>query len=222
MSAGVGFALLGFKPHLLIGFGVAWLLDLKRSWRTLMWIGLTTLFLVVVSAVWLPGSWVEFTRTILEAEPLASRSREVSLTSAAHLLFGDAAVLVWGSYAVTVVAVVGGLVYVDRKTSHDPVVMSALAVMASLLVALHSLSYDWLLLTVSLGLLVARERLDRARAAVVGLSLATVLAVGFPLTDAMLDAFGFAIHAPPLVLLAVFAWLVRRSNPVAPVTGRVS
>ena len=55
--AGVGFALMAFKPHLFIGFGVVWLMNLRR-WREqlMVTIGLTALLVVLAATALLMGA----------------------------------------------------------------------------------------------------------------------------------------------------------------------
>lgn len=215
-TSGIAFGFLALKPHLFLGFLVWLVLDFKRMVRVAIPAIITTAALFVVSAVWLPGAWVEFFSAVLSDESLANDARELSLLSSVRLLFvGYPALVVLGSVVVGI-AVIVALGLGIRWSRADVRIAGGLAIIASLLIAPHVVTYDWLLLVIALALLAWRPIANRATIAGAGAGLACILALGFFVTDAQLDAFGRAIHVAPIALAVVFAGavvVVRRISP---------
>lgn len=210
-AAGVGFGLLMFKPHLFVGVGLAWLTSFRR-WRAAIGAMLgTTVVLFVVSWWWMPDAWPAFFRRLLETEPLAGAEREVSLLAGAQLAVGLTEPLgtIVGLALMGVVA--GSVVALVLRYREDETIVLSVSIVASLLMAWHSLAYDWLLLVPAFAVLVVRGRIPARDAMLIGLILVAALPIGFLLTD-LQQAFGdFAIHVPTWTLVAVYLWLVRRA-----------
>lgn len=204
-TSGIAFGFLAFKPHLFLGFLVWLVLDFRRMMRVAIPTIVTSAVLFVVSAVWLPGAWVDFFAAVVSDESLANDARELSLLSSVRLFFiGHPALIVVGSIFVAV-AVIVGLGLGIRWSGADVRIAGGLAIIASLLIAPHVVTYDWLLLVVALALLAWRPVAERSTIVGAGAALACILALGFFVTDAQLDTFGRAIHVAPLALAAVFA-----------------
>lgn len=208
VSAGIAMALCAFKPHLLLGFVVLWLADVKK-WRTLLISAAgTTVILAAASELWIPGAWGQFLGTVFATGVLLVPEREVSLLTAINLLLPNAGSLGWAIWGLAVAAIVGSFLATIRRWQGNARGPAALAILVSLLLSLHGLSYDWVLLVAAFGLLARHSGISEYHAAMPFLLLAALLPIGFLATDAMLDRFGWAIHSPPLLLLAVYAWFV--------------
>jgi len=221
-ASGIAFGFLAFKPHLFLGFLVWLVLDFRRMVRVAIPAIVTSAVLLVVSAVWLPGAWMEFIRAVVSDESLANDARELSLLSSVRLLFAGFPVLVIVGSVAVALAVIIGLALGIRWSRADVGIAGGLAIIASLLVAPHVVSYDWLLLVVALALLAWRPLVSRSTIVGVGAVLGCVLALGFFLTDAQLDAFGRAVHVAPVVLGAVFAGalvVIHNGGPSAEVSA---
>ena len=221
-TSGVAFGFLAFKPHLFLGFLVWLVLDFRRMVRVAIPAIVTSAVLLVVSAVWLPGAWMEFIGAVVSDESLANDARELSLLSSVRLLFAGFPVLVIVGSVAVALAVIIGLALGIRWSRADVGIAGGLAIIASLLVAPHVVSYDWLLLVVALALLAWRPLVSRSTIVGVGAALGCVLALGFFLTDAQLDAFGRAVHIAPVVLGAVFAGalvVIHNEGPSAEVSA---
>lgn len=207
--SGVAIALLAFKPHLLVGIGVWWLVDAARRWKSILAAAVTTGLLVIVSALWLPGSWQAFFDALDEPESLVDVDVEVTLLSAVRLLMGSAgagAVVIFGVLAIGVVT---GLVLIVRRAGSSVRVAGSIAIVVSILIAFHGLPYDWLLLVVAGGLLVQEKGFGPERVAVAGIVLGFALVVGDYLTELQLDRMPIALHIAPWVLLGVAVWMMR-------------
>ncbi|MGI9641385.1 MAG: glycosyltransferase family 87 protein, partial [Acidimicrobiia bacterium] len=97
-TSGIAFGFLAFKPHLFLGFAVWLVLDFRRMMRVAIPAIVTSLALFAVSAIWLPGAWMEFLAAVFSDESLANDARELSLLSFVRLLFvGYPALVVIGS-----------------------------------------------------------------------------------------------------------------------------
>ncbi|MGI9529837.1 MAG: glycosyltransferase family 87 protein [Acidimicrobiia bacterium] len=220
-TSGIAFGFLAFKPHLFLGFAVWLVLDFKRMVRVAIPAIVTSLVLFAVSAIWLPGAWVEFLAAVVSDESLANDARELSLLSSVRLLFvGYPAFVVTGS-ALVIILVIVGLGFGIRWSSADARIAGGLAIIASLLIAPHVVTYDWLLLVVALALLAWRPIAHRSSVVGSGAALACILVIGFFITDAQLDAFGRAIHLAPIALAAVFAGALVMVQRIS-VSGEVS
>lgn len=212
VAGGVAFGFLAFKPHLFFGFVVWWILEAKRRWKVIAAACATVGVLAIVSAVWLPGAWAGFFDSLTSADELVVPEREVTLISSIRLLIGPNWPAVWALSGLLIGTVISALIVGIRRVDGDVRVSSALAIIASLLIALHALPYDWLLLMVAIGLLAASRFATATELVVVAASLAIAESVGLVLTDAQLEAYGRAIHIAPLVLLVFFAILVVRTR----------
>lgn len=119
-------------------------------------------------------------------------------------------------------AVIAGLGLGIRWSQGDVRIAGGLSIVASLLIAPHVVTYDWLLLVVALALFAWKPLVERSTIAGTGAALACILVVGFFVTDAQLDAFGRAVHVAPVALAAVFVGalaLVRELAPPGKVTA---
>lgn len=204
-TSGIAFGFLAFKPHLFLGFAVWLVLDFRRMMRVAIPAIVTSLALFAVSAIWLPGAWMEFLAAVFSDESLANDARELSLLSFVRLLFVGYPALVVIASVLAVILVIVGLGYGIRWSGADVRIAAGLAIIASLLIAPHVVTYDWLLLVVALALLAWRPIAERSSIVGAGAALACVLAIGVFITDAQIDAFGRAIHVAPVALAAVFA-----------------
>lgn len=216
VAAGLGLAALGFKPHLLIGFAVLALLDIRRWRRLLVTVVSATVVLVVVSALALPGSWAEFINALSHPESLVDPEREVSIIAGLRLLFGTTGPLAVGTALVGAIVVLAGFAHVVRRQEVDRGII-ALTVVVSLLVAPHALAYDWMLLVPALALLLVHGAVPPRTLFRWSAGLAAAVAIGPTLSRVQLDALGVALHLPPAVLLAFAVWLAIRldERPVA-------
>ncbi|MGI9667060.1 MAG: glycosyltransferase family 87 protein [Acidimicrobiia bacterium] len=217
--AGSAFALLAFKPHLLLGFVVWWLIELRTRWKVVVWAATGTVVLAALAALWLPGVWPEFFEMLTTGDDLVIPEREVSLVSAVRLLAGDDVRLVASLAGLAIVGVISVLIIGIRQTNGDVRMASALAIVASLLIAPRALAYDWMLLLIAAALLVGLGLLRTATIVGWCAALGSVLSVGVVLIDVQMDAWGRALSIAPLALLLAFILLVSRMGSWVPPRG---
>jgi hypothetical protein len=208
VSAGIAMALCTFKPHLLLGFAILWLANL-RKWRSLLVSAAgATVVLAVASETWIPGAWSQFLGTLFDTGVLLVPEREVSLLSAINLLLPGAGSLAWAIWGLATMAIISSFLATVHRWRGHIMVPAALAIMISLLLSLHGLSYDWVVLVAAYGLLSRYGGMSEYQTAMPFLLLAAMLRIGFIVTDGMLDQLGWAVHTPPLLLLAMYVWFV--------------
>ncbi len=212
VTSGVAIALLGFKPHLLVGLAFWWLADFSNRWKEILAALATSVVLILVSAIWLPGSWEGFANALQEPGSLVDVDVEVTLFSAIRLLMGSATALATVLFILAASALLAGLVLTVR-TSHVSVrTVAGVAVAVSVLVAVHGLPYDWLLLVVAGGLVASESGFGQSRVAVAGVLLGSALVLGDYLTEFQLDRIPIAIHIAPWTLLGVTVWMMRTAR----------
>ncbi len=225
-APGVAVALLAFKPHLLVGIGVWWLVDARQRWREIAAALSATVVLVVVSELWLPGSWSAFTASISEAQRLVQPGFETTLMSSLRVLFVGRTVLILVLYTLIAGSLLWGLAMVVRQDAERARVIASLAISVALLISLHGLPYDWLMLVIAGGLLFDQLDLSRDVIGSWGLMLGSALVVDYKLFTWQMVHFGFAIQTASWVLLVATVLVMLRvlreqgsvleSVPVAP------
>ena len=209
-ASGSAFALAAFKPHLLLGYVVWWISDLRTYWRVVVWASVVTAVLVVVSFVWLPGAWEAFFEALSEGDDLVVSEREVSLVSAIRLFFGDTGGSLYAFVGLAVVGVISALIVGLRQVDGNARLGAALAMVASLLLAPRALAYDWILLLVAIALLVGAGIVRTPTLVAWAAGLGAMLSIGVFLIDLQVEQWGRAISLAPLTLLAAFFLLVAR------------
>ena len=210
VGGGTMFALAAFKPHLLLGYVVWWLSDLKTWWRVVVWASVATAVLVGVSFVWLPGSWEAFFDALANGDDLVVTEREVSLVSAIRLLFGDSGGSLYAFVGLAAVGVISALIIGLRQVDGNARLGAALAMSASLLLTPRALAYDWILLLVAFALLVGAGVVRTPTLVAWAAALGAVLSIGVFLIDLQVEEWGRAISIAPLTLLVAFFLLVAR------------
>jgi hypothetical protein len=209
VASGIAIALLAFKPHLLVGLGVWWLVDFAERWRAIVAAAITTGVLILVSAIWLPGSWQAFIGALDEPDSLVDVDVEVTLLSAIRLLTGTSGAIAAVVFGVLAFGVVAGLVAIVSRSTTSVRVAGGMAITVSILIAFHGLPYDWLLLVVAGGLVVREDGFGVQRVAIAGVLLGSSLVAGDYLTEFQLDRMSIAFHLAPWVLLGVTVWMMR-------------
>jgi alpha-1,2-mannosyltransferase len=214
--AGVAFGLLAYKPHLGLLLPVA--LVIARRWTVFASAAATVLVFAGVS-LWVFGSstWLAFfessklARVALETG-LVAPAKMVSAFAAARVLGGPVG-LAYAAQAAVIVYVAAGLARSHRRSPRGPA-EPALLVTAALLGSPFLLDYDLVVLAFPLAWLAGVGARDGFRP---WEKLALLAGFALPLIARPL---ALAAHLPlaPLVLLALFQLLLRRSSDFAGAT----
>jgi hypothetical protein len=201
--AGLVAGLLLYKPPILVGVAVLWLLDLRRSWRALLGLSLTGVALAALSFLMLPDATWRYIQSLGENVTMQNRA------SLAKLYSGQGFVMLlmphpdWVTRAVSLlISVVGLIVFValcwpvrDRKP-----LAFALAVLATPWLSPYAMVYDWSILLLPAALL-WRERPGQRPLWLVLFALVWLAAlVSGPLVQAQLRLLAVALQVSVPVL----------------------
>jgi hypothetical protein len=210
VAAGVVLGLLVLKPQLLIGV-VVWLAAApRRSRRELAGVVVGAGGIVAASLPFTLDGWREYLGALssLSQPPNTVGRPYFSGLDFLRFLFGDGrlAVVAW---VVLVCVVIWVLVRTVRSSVQNPAVGLAVAVLGSLLLSPHLVSYDWLLLVVP-GVVLWRRFSSVRPVLVLSAGVLSVAALITPsIVSAMIEDFGWAF-SPAFPLLLVLAVLVLR------------
>ena len=212
--AGLCASLLLYKPQLLVGVLLLWLLRLHREWRTLAGFALGSLLLVATSWVVLPEASRAYAELAIGGFPSLMTIEGFPLWHAHHLrsfwymVFPGLPALVTVLWLVSSAALVLGFVRLVRRASGDRESQFSAAIVLGLLVTPHALVYDWVVL---LGpYLLLRDRVlpdPRFEWEHVVVAVWVSLLIAGPLAKLQLGLFGGALQVTVPVLTAA-AFLV--------------
>lgn len=215
--AGLAAGLLLFKPQLLLGLGVWWMLDVRRYWPALAGLAAATAAVGLLSWLAVPAETAEWVRRL----PDIARYDAFAFFNLHNprgfgaLLTGDKAVGNWFGLVGLGLAV-GWLWRVWRRYRGELPVMFAAGVFATLWGSPHTMTYEWALAVLPAVLLwVYRPAL---RPAWVPLFAAgwVALFVSTPLTKGQLELCGLAVQLSVPVLALVGLGAERALRPARP------
>lgn len=219
--AGMAAGLLLYKPQLLLGLGLWWLLDLRKFWMCLLGVGATAVLLGLVSLLFVPA----------ESLVWFDRLPEIARYDAFHfynlhnprgfgaLLTDNKSVGNWFGIAGLAITLIW-LVRFWRRHGFDRSLMFAAAVFATLWGSPHTMTYEWALAVIPAAL-VWQNRPDlRERLIPLYAAAWIALFVSTPFTKAQLALTGGVAIQVSVPALAAVAILVERalSRPGHPST----
>ena len=207
--AGLAAGLLLYKPQLLLGLGVWWVLDVRRSWPALAGLAITGLGLAGLSWAVLPNETAEWVRRLPDIARY-DRFEFYNLHNPrgfGDLLTGSRAVGQWVGLAGLVLAL-GWLARFRGRHRADVRLVFAAAVFATLWGSPHTMTYEWGLAVLP-AVILWDARPDR-RGLWTGLFAAAwaALFVATPLTKGQLSVAGVAVQ----LSVPVLAWVALRAE----------
>ncbi len=210
--AGMVAGLLLFKPQLLIGVGLLWTLDARRSWRALFGVATTGGLLIVATAVFIPGAgwrFVEDFGPILRMHSVGTMHQLHSTQGFWVLLLpahAEAAKLLSAACSLLGVA---ALVVVWRRFRTDVSITFAAAVLLTLWISPYAMIYDWSVLLIPATLLWRYLPAEQPRWRVLFAALWLVSFASGPLVQGQLKLLPFAVQVsvPVLAAVLVAAWM---------------
>jgi alpha-1,2-mannosyltransferase len=207
--AGLSAGLLLYKPQLLLGLGVWWLLAARRQWPCLLGLFVAGLFFAGLSAAVVPDESRDWVRNL----PEIGRYDAFDFFNLHNprgfgaLLFGNKLVGNWLGLAGLVLAVLW-LGRFWRRHGQDDRLMFAAAVFATLWGSPHTMTYEWTLAVLSAVILWdSRPELRKLWVPLFAIAW-TVLFISTPLTKGQLDVAGMAVQ----VSVPVLAFVVLRAE----------
>ncbi len=206
--AGTAAALMAFKPHLLIGLGVVWLLRWKRFGTSIVSAFITSAVLYAGSELLLRGALVRWISVVTDSSiELVHPRAEITLGATARLLLGDGVVGTVVSWAF----IIGGVVWLAsiirrRVTDEGTLLLAAFGV--SVVVSLHALLYDVFVILPALVLVwIARPKL-RTDIVVYGVAVLSLLTLNPVIVSGQLAVLDRAVAIGPIALAVFVVWLV--------------
>jgi hypothetical protein len=213
LSAGLVAGLLWFKPQLLIGLFIWWMLA-PRQRLSFVGVAITGAILAAISWLVVPDASQAFVDT-LRGNLGYSGENGWNLHSPKAfwmlLLPGAPAGLIWTLTGACAGAAIGGAVWVARRTGAPVAVMFPVAIFLSLWVSPHTLIYEWALLIPAAVVLWERfpARRDAWLALFFPVWLALTVSTSFALVQIKQMALPVTFQVSVPVLGAV-GWLVMR------------
>jgi hypothetical protein len=204
--AGLAAGFLLYKPQLLFGLGIWWLLGIRRYWPCLFGVSVTAAILALVSFLLIPdetAAWVDHLPEIAKYDAFDfynlhnPRGFGVLLTGSKSFgnwlgLIGMALTVFW-------------LFRFWRRHRSDIAMMFAAAVFATLIGSPHTMTYEWAL-AVFPAILLWRRRPDLRESLLPLYATAWIaLFISTPLTKGQLEFLGVAVQVsvPVIVVVAV-------------------
>lgn len=223
--AGACASLLLYKPQLLVGLLLLWLLRLGRERRTLAGFALGSLSIGLTSWIFLPEASRAFAELAIGGFPSLMTIEGFPLWHAHHLrafwymIFPNHPTVVTVLWLLTSGVVIGGFSGLVRRSGEDRRLQFSAAIAVGLLVTPHALAYDWAVLLLPY-LLLRHRPLSGSRYAWrhVAAALWLTLLIAGPLTQLQLDVFGRALQltVPVLALAAFYVFVFSRERRDAP------
>jgi alpha-1,2-mannosyltransferase len=216
-SAGLAAGLLLYKPQLLLGLGLWWLLDFRAYWRALAGLTVTGLVLLGLSFLTMHAETIAFVEHLPQIAAYDAFWFYNLHTPRGFwtLLLGDNKY--WGGmlgWVCSLIALGGFLVFWRRHRGDMPLLFAA-AVFVTLWASPHTMVYDWSLALVPAVLL--WERRPRQRDQWLPLFAAgwAVLFISTQLAQWMFKSTGAALQlsVPVLAILAILAARVLGRQP---------
>ena len=210
--AGMVAGLLLFKPQLLVGVGLLWTLDVRRSWRSLLGVATTGVLLLVATALFIPDAgrrFVEDFGPILRMHSAGTMHQLHSTQGFWVLLLPGHAEAAKLLSAVCSLFGVAALVVVWRRFREDVSIAFAVAVLLTLWISPYAMIYDWSILLIPATLLWRHVPAERPRWRVLFAALWLVSFVSGPLVRGQEKVLPFAVQisVPVLAAVAVVGWM---------------
>ncbi len=154
LLSGIVSSLVLFKPQLVLGIGLLWLLDYRKSWKSILGLALGGVTLAGLSFWLLPDAsraYIELARNFLPGMMYGEQFPLWHLYS----LRGFFTLLIPGSRVLTetlslVLSALGvvGFIYFWKRTRGNQDLLFAAAVCLTIWITPHAMSYDWSILVI--------------------------------------------------------------------------
>jgi alpha-1,2-mannosyltransferase len=207
--AGIAAGILLYKPQLLFGLGIWWLVDCRRFWPALLGVAITGIALAGLSWAVLPGETAEWLRRLPDIASYSEFDFYNLHTSRGfgYLLTGDQRIGDAFGFAGLLIAVIWLVRFQFRHSDQGRLVFAA-AIFATVWGSPHTMIYEWALLVIP-GVILW-DTAPEARPAWVRLFAAAWVAlfVSTPLAKAQLAIAGVAIQ----LSVPILAWVALRTD----------
>ena len=212
--AGLSFSLLFYKPQFLIGVGLLWMFEWRKSWKALVGLGIGCLAQVILNLWLLPGATMAYLTYALKINANLMSVEGFPMWNAFSVqafwlaLFPGLIGLAQAVYLLCVLVFFYFFLSFWKKNSRTSPVMFSASVIWLVLTIPYIMIYDWTLLLVPAVLLWENERFLRPQWQATYALMWVVTFLSSVLTFAMLRFLPFAIQIsiPTLILATAAAY----------------
>jgi hypothetical protein len=203
-AAGLSAGLLCYKPQLLMGLGIWWLLGIRHYWPSLCGLFCSSLAFVGICYAVTPDASAAFVRNL----PELARYDAFDFYNLHNprgfgaLLTGDKKIGNWVGIACLILTLIW-LARFWRRHADDRSLMFAAAIFATLFGSPHTMIYEWSLIILSACILWTIRPNQRPQWLILFAVVWIVLFISTPLTKLQLDLTGYAIQISVPVMVAV-------------------
>ena len=212
VAAGVLGGLLILKPPLAFGFGLLWLIQARRYWKSLAVAGLVGVAVSLPTLIGGLAPWRSFASAISERAGTESNFSQQSGSVAEFLKLllpgasGPGTLITWG-VGIGVAALLMWLAV--QRFERDTELLSAAAVVVSVVASPHLLIYDSMILIIPAAVAYRRGALTGDRGGMLALLAVVSIAIGPELWDFQFAVLGRRIGLELPALLIGSALVVR-------------
>lgn len=210
VRCGVLAGLLILKPPLAFGYGLVWLVQARRYRPAMAAAAATGVVLAIPTLIGGSGPWRDFLDAMTHRADLESSWSQQSASVPEFLKLAFPLAPAWVTVSTWLVGLAVALLVVvaaNRRFGSDPELMSAAAVVATVVASPHLLVYDSLILVIPVAVAYRRGLLTADRAGLLAVITTASLVLGPALYDVQYTQFGRGIGLE-LPALAACVWLL--------------
>lgn len=205
LTAGLICSLLLYKPQLLLGVGILWALEWRRSWRALLGLCTGAMALILLNFWLFPVASEDYLNLSISIFPsLSSREgfpiwHSQTLRSFWHLLLPKVSDL--PEILALVLSLIGLFFFFKfrQKFQHDKPLLFAAAVSLTLWISPHALVYEWTLLLLPAIILWEAQVIRREKLRVLYALIWVAIFISGPLTNLQLNLFSRAVQVSTII-----------------------
>ncbi len=158
-SAGLVASLLLYKPQLLIGVAILWLIQWRRDWKTLTGLLTGGCILAGLTFIFLPEAAIDYLHLVRDFLPGMIYGEQFPLYHL-HALRGFLVLLlpgqIWLVELVSIIVSITGLIFylrILKSVRNEPKLQFVAAICFTIFITPHAMIYDWVLLLIPAVLL---------------------------------------------------------------------
>jgi hypothetical protein len=208
--AGLIMGLLLYKPQLMIGIIVIWLLDWKRSWKALIGVAVTALLLSGASYFWMPEATLAYFTYVQRISSGLMTHPDFPIWNAhGTYTFWHGVFPAWPQLSTIMYLVTAGfglIVFLKfyYSAQYEPPILYGAALLLTIWTTPYLMVYDWAILLIPAILFWQADREHHMKLKVVYSLMWIVMLFSGPLTAAQWHWLGWAIQISlPALALAI-------------------
>lgn len=215
-AAGLVASLLLYKPHMILGVALLWLVQARRWWPALAGLACGSALVLGVSELAMPGTLAGYKQMSVEMlanwiyQPQYKPWMQFTIQGLVLTLWPGQRPLAEAAQYLTLALGILSLWLFCRRQSALPLTYAA-AVLILVCTSMHLLLYDWTILVVPAVLLWRYAPAERDCCTVTFAAVWLIAYLALPILVAQYDGLGFGLHIPFLVLVAATYFALMRA-----------